>query len=685
MTVFFRLIDESDKGEALLRLCQSVNHPESELVFIRNPEEFSAIPGTPFAYWALDNSVRAYRIHNSFERQGNFAGQGVATADNFRFIRLHWEMNLAESDDSSWFGLAKGGAATKYYGDIYLKILWRGDGAEFKAWAGSLYDNSHWSRITMNYAKYGLFGLTWSRRSMAFAVRALPAKCVFGDKGPAIFTETQTASSLLFTCALLNSKAYKYLLGLQLSRVDLAKSYETGIVGRTPFPAVTEEAGTRLASLALDIWRNLRILDAKNEISHAFLLPSLLLRKIMKCGTHEMLTDCSLLQADVDDIAFRLYGFQGKDRAAIETLDDNGAVAGDGRERAVAARSEDDEDEADGAAGDTEAMLSWAVGVSFGRFDIRLATGERPVPPEPGPFDPLPQKSPGMVPEGNAPFMLCRGVLVDDLGHADDLTMRVAAVYERVGEPVPHLETLRRSLSREFFPAHIRMYSKSRRKAPIYWQLSTPSASYSVWLYVHESTEDTMFRVQNDYVAPKLSHMQRQLEGIRAEAGSNPTGAQRKEILAQESVVEELQILFDEVKRVAPLWNPHPDDGVIINFSPLWRLVPQHKPWQTELKTTWNALCSGNFDWAHLALRLWPERVVPKCATDHSLAIAHGLEKVFWVESDDGKWTQRPAPTRQIDELVRERTSVAVKAALKELTEASAPNGPTARTRRSSS
>ena len=38
-------------------------------------------------------------------------------------------------------------------------------------------------------------------------------------------------------------------------------------------------------------------------------------------------------------------------------------------------------------------------------------------------------------------------------------------------------------------------------------------------------------------------------------------------------------------------------------------------------------------------MHLWPERVVPKCATDRSLAIAHGLEEVFWVEGTDGKWT----------------------------------------------
>jgi hypothetical protein len=45
-------------------------------------------------------------------------------------------------------------------------------------------------------------------------------------------------------------------------------------------------------------------------------------------------------------------------------------------------------------------------------------------------------------------------------------------------------------------------------------------------------------------------------------------------------------------------------------------------------------------------MHLWPERVVPKCAKDRSLAIAHGLEDVFWVEGTDGKWTARKTPTR---------------------------------------
>ncbi|MBI2372910.1 MAG: hypothetical protein HYV07_02810 [Deltaproteobacteria bacterium] len=89
----------------------------------------------------------------------------------------------------------------------------------------------------------------------------------------------------------------------------------------------------------------------------------------------------------------------------------------------------------------------------------------------------------------------------------------------------------------------------------------------------------------------------------------------------------------------------------------------------------WDALVAEKYDWAHLAMHLWPERVVPKCAKDRSLAIAHGLEDVFWVEGTDGKGTARKTPTRSVDELVKERTSAAVKFALKSLLEAPVQGG----------
>jgi hypothetical protein len=226
------------------------------------------------------------------------------------------------------------------------------------------------------------------------------------------------------------------------------------------------------------------------------------------------------------------------------------------------------------------------------------------------------------------------------------------------------------------------MYSKSRRKAPIYWQLATPSASYSVWLYIHAFSKDTLFRAQNDYAATRLAHEERRLESLAKELRDKATAAQRKELATQQGIVEELRAFLEEVKRVTPLWNPNLDDGVVINFAPLWRLVPQNKAWQKELKSTWDALCEGKYDWAHLAMHLWPERAVPKCAKDRSLAIAHGLEEVFWIVGTDGKWTARKTPTRSVDELVRERTSPAVKAALKSLLDAPVTQGGGSRGRR---
>jgi hypothetical protein len=174
-------------------------------------------------------------------------------------------------------------------------------------------------------------------------------------------------------------------------------------------------------------------------------------------------------------------------------------------------------------------------------------------------------------------------------------------------------------------------------------------------------------------VTPKLKYEERKLTSLIQETGPNPSASQRREIDAQDAFLAELRAFRDEVARVAPLWNPELNDGVIINFAPLWRLVPHHRAWQKECKAAWDKLVAGDCDWAHLAMHLWPERVVPKCANDRSLAISHGLEAVFWEENDDGKWQPVKLPQAEIDQLIAERSSAAVKDALQSLLNAPLP------------
>lgn len=110
--------------------------------------------------------------------------------------------------------------------------------------------------------------------------------------------------------------------------------------------------------------------------------------------------------------------------------------------------------------------------------------------------------------------------------------------------------------------------------------------------------------------------------------GTARTCDDEKQFEALQAFELELIELRDTLLKLAPTYKPHHDDGVQISACPLWPLF-RHRPWQKVLKDTWAELEKGDYDWAHLAMNYWPERVREKCKTDKSLAIAHGLEDLY--------------------------------------------------------
>ncbi len=629
-----------------------------------DPRKFKAVPASAFVYQAPAALLSLAAAGNNLVSLGAKAQQGFGAAT--RFHRLRWEVSSrAIGSAERWRYLAHGTPPARFYKPTNHVVLWDDSGSEAKADVVGRYPylKGNFGFKIQAESSYGQPGLCYGKRTNEFTAQVMPKDHIFSFEGTAIHVTGGTVG-VWDLLAVLNSRLVAAWLNLVCAQHKTYNYLDT-----LPLPP---RLGTGLGDLARRAWSLMRQMDTKSETSTAFVLPESLLARVAGWRFEALDDALGRILSTVDKMVNQLYGI---DEVALKRLSDIGSHSGP--EESVP----DDEDEDVGgdveehatlAADGNTNLMSWLVGVAFGRFDPRLATGERAIPPEPEPFDPLPARSPGMYPEGEEPADR-PDILVDDEGHADDLAARASAVAERVKVDAP--ENLRAWLAKEFFPLHIKMYSKSRRKAPIYWQLATPSASYSVWLYLHAFSKDTFFRVQNDYLAPKLAHEERRLESLTSELHDSATAAQRKALATQEGIVEELRAFLDEVKRVAPLWKPNLDDGVIINFAPLWRLGPQNKIWQKELKSTWDALCEGKYDWAHLAMHLWPERVVPKCAKDRSLAIAHGLEDVFWVGGTDGKWTARKTPTRSVDELVRERTSPAVKSALKSLLEAPAAAG----------
>lgn len=611
MTTFLRLLTDKDKATNLLASCSALRAGKNDArVFQVAPELFSLISGSPFAY-SISGTVRsAFKNLRSVSDSGVVVAEGLNTTDNERFLRLYWETSGVSPDH--WALLAKGGEHSRYYADLHLVVNWRSNGAEMKAISKQMY-GSETKRI-YGQSHYFRSGLTYSQRTQkGLSFRVFPEGAIFNVKGPALIANDPHPLALL---AAANSSCFRHFVELQTS----FGSYNVGYLQKTPLAAFGKYEA-RLTDLARNAWRLKRTLDTIEETSHAFALPAALRTRLGSYAPSTIEAELAWIQTEIDAIAFDLYGFSEADRAAVQgsQVESN---QGDAE-----ASTEDESDDEDSAApiDQTAGLLSWAIGVAFGRFDWRLATGERAVPAEREPFDPLPAKSPGMLPDGAAPFHSHAGILVDDQGHPHDLARLVEEVMARVEVPVP--EDMRRWLQRDFFAFHLQRYSKSRRKAPIYWPLSITSGSYTLWVYYPSLTSQTLYTAINDFVEPKLKQVGADVTVLRNKGGGR-TRDDEKQFEALQAFELELIELRDTLLKLAPTYKPNHDDGVQISAAPLWPLF-RHKPWQKVLKDTWTKLEKGDYDWAHLAMNYWPERVREKCKTDKSLAIAHGMEDLY--------------------------------------------------------
>ena len=618
MSQFLRLLSETDKAQALLTTCTNLRRGEPEARnFDVAPESFDAVPGKPFAYWVSDAVRSLFQKLPQFESNGRQAQVGASTKDDFRFLRLYWE---SRSDYSQWSPFAKGGAYSRYYFDVHLQINWRNDGAEIESLVIQRYPylngNAEW--VMHRESNYRSPGLTWpTRTTSGLGFRVLPSGCVFSVKGSAAFIVGNSPNALFALLAVTTSAPFTSLVELQLAAADAAaRAYEVGVIQKTPMPVTNAEDEAQLAALARRAWSLKRTLDTIIETSHAFLLPAALRPSLGDYDPTAIESELVQIQTKIDALAFDLYDFAETDRQAVMgPMGDAGA----------ADANEDEEEDSEADVLFTDALLSWAVGVAFGRFDWRLATGERQAPSEPDPFDPLPAKSPGMLPDGAAPFHTHAGILVDDQGHPHDLAHLIEEVLGRVDMPVP--DDVRRWLQRDFFAFHLQRYSKSRRKAPIYWPLATASGSYTLWVYYPSLSSQTLYTAINDFVEPKLKQVGDEVAALRNKGAARSRDDEKQFEILQAFELELIE-LRDTLLKIAQGYQPNHDDGVQITAEPLWPLF-RHKPWQKILKDTWTRLEKGDYDWAHLAMSYWPARVREKCKTDKSLAIAHDLEELY--------------------------------------------------------
>ncbi|QDV62034.1 BREX-1 system adenine-specific DNA-methyltransferase PglX [Crateriforma conspicua] len=731
----------------------------AEETFVVNIDLLSRLPHHPFAYWMSPSFLRACTAEKTFAESGIHALVGLSSADNFRYLRLHWEIPADAStfvgEGSKWVPMAKGGEYNPLYDDIHLMLNWHDNGREL------LQSSAATVRNVRHYGKPG--GTYPYRTGSGFCVRILPSGCAFSDGGHGLLPDSfaeNASEALLRLIAYCHTRIARATLEIFLgeggstSAEGAARNYVPRAIEQLPSPPHGGEFDVSVAVSWLEFMRSPFLRD---ETSREFVgipdyirihgiretaarisriedgLSVTLLEQVEKedariaaafgLSDHDIafldhefgphITTNEVGDPSREDIC-RLYRLS-KDELTRAAMDAVGATRFTAKKMYMVSRrielicrtlnitprqvlsvleSENPINHLD-LTDLAFQVLSFTFGLAMGRWGSSFSSFDNIRCDAKDSFAPLPI----IPPAANARNQSVAGIFVDDQGHEDDVARAISlqfghiapdrsdAIVREVIDILGGREAeLRPWLAKQFFSLHITHYSKSRRKAPIYWQVATPSAFYSVWLYYHHFTKDTFFKVLNEYAKPKVVHERQKLERLRGEAGAEPSRSQRKEIEGQEQIVAELASMAEEIERIAPLWNPNLNDGVIINFAPLWRLVPQNKPWQKECKACWGKLVKGEYDWAHLAMHLWPERVVPKCVTDACLAIAHGLEEVFWEQDDRERLQPKHEPEggwqTVIERLVKERTSPAVKAALQSLLDAPVPSNGSSRSRR---
>jgi hypothetical protein len=661
---YFRLVKEPDSEAKQRRFEEAVGSmqravgsevggsadrrlPTADYVYHYRQGDFDAIPGSPWVYW-ITPGLR--KVFETFPKLGEIAQprQGLATADNFRFLRYWWEPGIqrigfgcknakeARAISKRWFPYMKGGGFCRWYGNQEYVVNWERDGEENRKFADP--DTGKTYSRPQNTDYYFRRGVTWTDlTSGRFSARLSPGGFVFDVKGSSAFPE-----DIPLVLGLLNSSFAHYALNL----LNPTVSFQVGDLARLPVPRASSDSLRNLVEQAVALAKA----DSEEiETTWDFIDPPDWPDGIQKVAErHSQLAE---IERQIDEEVYRLYGISEEDRRAIEAELAAGGTTTENEEDDGPGNPDSQESEKTTETFWSEkdlakAWISYAVGVVMGQF-------------EPGTENGLPAEASAQAGLGRGRFDVKTanhlqalkdedGLLVVDQGHSDDLAAKVLAALEVIfgeakaeslirhalgnnGEP---LAVLRDHLADKFFKEHIQQY----RKRPIYWYLRSAKGNYGLWLYYHRLDKDILFKALLNYVEPKIrleADRLKSLRGRKETAGSSGREAKQleKDIDRQEQFVSELKDFEERLRRVADLHlNFDLNDGVILNIAPLWELVPWNEP-----KKYWEALQEGKYDWSHVAYQLWPDRVQELCKHDRSVAIAHGLEDLCEVENPASK------------------------------------------------
>jgi len=631
-------------------------------VYALRQSEFRAIPGNPWVY-KINKSLRSLFVKLPLLNSIAKPRQGLASADNFRFIKKWWEVgyssilfNCISRDQASkskftWFPCMKNGANLWYSSQIEV-VNWLSDGKEMESFPKAYIRNA-------NY--YFLEGAAYSSvTSSGLSFRWMPPGYICEHASNAIFSDNDNWSHIKLV-GLFNSALANYIVGLN-------ETINVNIDDLLRMPVFLTKEKRLEDSVKKCI--SIRFFeDTCIETFWNFIIPLDWLTGLRDFSTAR--TSLQSYEAQIDNEIYSLYGVSDTDRKIIEA-----ELAGSKRlievEGDIESKTEDEEEQ-EGLASFTgkNLALSWltyTIGIILGRFQpgtpgalgsaiyrrSDFAIGSLPEPSEeefnelvgdPSQFAYIDEQGgrhvfSRQVEDALRKLALPDGIAVFDPNHPRDLPSLVSKALELMLGQVQAQEViqqaaggdLRKYLEKDFFTQH---HIKQYRKRPVYWPIQSAKRSYGFVLFHEKIDRNTFYALQQEpYLPTKRRAVQLRLEELGKKV-LTAQGAARKPI---EKEMDELRQLGEELAQFAKDldaitrggYEPEADwidDGVILRMAPLWSVIPL---WKSEPKKYWEELAAGKYDWSRIAMHYWPERVKQACKKNKSYAIAHGHEE--WYE-----------------------------------------------------
>ena len=295
-----------------------LNNRPNDRVYTLPQSKLKGIKSYPFIYWISDEFREKFG-KLTFNELTNVV-EGCKTANNFKFLRFWWERNIKRDFNSTIYPIyAKGGEFCKWYGNLWLELLWGNKGEYLKQDKKAAANNEEF------YFREGITFTGAGSKGVSF--RLLVENCVFDTGSRSIFSNSYNTYVLL---AILNSSLGSYILSCLNPTVNTT----VGDVKRVPIVELSTFHQNIIESLSknnVEIKKHIcsysliEINYKKSPIS-VYNLPNETIN-LYFIEENALLTQILLNESIINNIIFEVYNLSAHDRQMV--LDKEGIPVGD--------------------------------------------------------------------------------------------------------------------------------------------------------------------------------------------------------------------------------------------------------------------------------------------------------------------------------------------------------------------